>query len=110
MHKGYKCLHVPTNRVYISRDVVFDEHVFPYATTTQQTPSPISKHTLLPTLLPPTTTASDQHVDRTTEPTMHDASNFPSTSSSATDYRSQVAGPGTDGGHAVVQAPVPNPL
>ena len=27
LHKGYKCLHVPTNRVYISRDVVFDEHV-----------------------------------------------------------------------------------
>jgi histone deacetylase 1/2 len=23
LHKGYKCLHVPTNRVYISRDVVF---------------------------------------------------------------------------------------
>jgi histone deacetylase 1/2 len=24
-HKGYKCLHIPTNRIYISRDVVFDE-------------------------------------------------------------------------------------
>jgi hypothetical protein len=30
LHKGYKCLHVPTNRVYISRDVVFDEGVFPF--------------------------------------------------------------------------------
>ena len=28
LHKGYKCLHVPSNRVYISRDVVFDELVF----------------------------------------------------------------------------------
>lgn len=31
LHKGYKCLHVPSNRVYISRDVVFDENVFPFA-------------------------------------------------------------------------------
>lgn len=30
-HKGYKCLHVPSSRVYISRDVIFDEHVFPFA-------------------------------------------------------------------------------
>jgi hypothetical protein len=31
LHKGYHCLHVPTNRLYISRDVVFDEHVFPFS-------------------------------------------------------------------------------
>src|SRR3954469_19050324 len=31
LHKGYKCLHVPSNRVYISRDVVFDESHFPFA-------------------------------------------------------------------------------
>jgi hypothetical protein len=31
MHKGYKCLHIPTNRVYTSRDVVFDEKLFPFA-------------------------------------------------------------------------------
>ena len=30
LHKGYKCLHVPSNRVYISRDVIFDENVFPF--------------------------------------------------------------------------------
>jgi hypothetical protein len=29
--KVTKCLHVPTNRVYISRDVIFDKHVFPFA-------------------------------------------------------------------------------
>jgi histone deacetylase 1/2 len=29
-HKGYKCLHIPSNRVYISRDVVFDENAFPF--------------------------------------------------------------------------------
>jgi histone deacetylase 1/2 len=32
LHKGYKCLDPKTGRVYISRDVVFDEHVFPFAT------------------------------------------------------------------------------
>lgn len=30
LHKGYKCLEVKTGRVYISRDVVFDETVFPF--------------------------------------------------------------------------------
>lgn len=30
MHKGVKCLDVSTGRVYISRDVVFDESVFPF--------------------------------------------------------------------------------
>jgi hypothetical protein len=29
-HKGVKCLEVKTGRVYISRDVVFDETVFPF--------------------------------------------------------------------------------
>jgi hypothetical protein len=29
-HKGVKCLEVSTGRVYISRDVVFDETVFPF--------------------------------------------------------------------------------
>ena len=32
MHKGVKCLDVPTGRVYIFRDVVFDESVFPFET------------------------------------------------------------------------------
>jgi histone deacetylase 1/2 len=31
MHKGVKCLDVTSGRVYISRDVVFDETVFPFA-------------------------------------------------------------------------------
>jgi histone deacetylase 1/2 len=30
-HKDYKCLDVSTGRTYISRDVVFDESVFPFA-------------------------------------------------------------------------------
>lgn len=31
MHKGFKCLEPSTGWVYVSRDVVFDEHVFPFA-------------------------------------------------------------------------------
>jgi hypothetical protein len=31
MHKGYKCLKVSTSRVYISRDVTFDEEVFSFS-------------------------------------------------------------------------------
>jgi hypothetical protein len=32
LHKGYKCLDISTGRLYISRDIVFDEAVFPFAT------------------------------------------------------------------------------
>lgn len=30
-HKGYKCLHLPTNHIYISRHVAFNEKPFPFA-------------------------------------------------------------------------------
>ena len=55
LHKGYKCLHVPTNRVYISRDVVFDEHVFPFAKLPVSTVEPPSLHS--------SSVASDQFDD-----------------------------------------------
>jgi hypothetical protein len=32
LHKGFKCLDVSKGRIYISRDVIFDENVFPFAT------------------------------------------------------------------------------
>jgi histone deacetylase 1/2 len=31
LHKGFKCLDPSEGRVYISRDVVFDEHIFPFS-------------------------------------------------------------------------------
>jgi hypothetical protein len=31
--KGYKCLHIPTNKIIISRHVVFNEKTFPFQTT-----------------------------------------------------------------------------
>lgn len=30
-HKGYKCLDTDSGRIYISRDVIFDENIFPFA-------------------------------------------------------------------------------
>ncbi|XP_075654949.1 uncharacterized protein LOC142625133 [Castanea sativa] len=37
--KGYKVLDLDSNSVYISRDVVFYEHIFPYVTTSQPSSS-----------------------------------------------------------------------
>jgi hypothetical protein len=31
MHKGYKCLDISTGRIYTSRDVIFDENIFPFS-------------------------------------------------------------------------------
>jgi histone deacetylase 1/2 len=31
LHKGFKCLDIPNGRIYISRDVVFDEAIFPFS-------------------------------------------------------------------------------
>lgn len=31
MHKGLKCLDIKTGRMYISRDVVFEEKEFPFS-------------------------------------------------------------------------------
>jgi hypothetical protein len=31
LHKGFKCLDVSEGRIYISRDVVFDETIFPFS-------------------------------------------------------------------------------
>lgn len=39
--KGYRCLHLPTNKLYISRHVRFDETFFPF-----QNPSPKPAHEL----------------------------------------------------------------
>jgi histone deacetylase 1/2 len=61
-HKGVKCLDTSTVRVYISRDVVFDESVFPFATL-----NPIAgKHLQKDILLFPTHTSSthgDAYID-----------------------------------------------
>jgi hypothetical protein len=49
LHNGYKCLDISTGRIYISRDVIFDEQVFPFShlhSTTGARYTP--EHLLLP--------------------------------------------------------------
>jgi hypothetical protein len=56
-HKGYKCFDRTTGRVYISRDVVFDENVFPFSQSASQGEPSVqnSNHpTILPLLAKPT--------------------------------------------------------
>lgn len=64
LHKGYKCLDPSTNKVYISRHVVFHETIFPFAhqltsssispTVSQNTPEDISLPlAIIPTTQPP---------------------------------------------------------
>jgi hypothetical protein len=31
MHEGFKCSNAATDHIYVSRDVIFDETVFPFA-------------------------------------------------------------------------------
>jgi hypothetical protein len=56
-HKGYKCFDRTTGRVYISRDMVFDENVFPFSQSASQGEPSVqnSNHpTILPVLAKPT--------------------------------------------------------
>ncbi len=42
-HIGYRCLHIPSDRVYISKNVIFDETHFPFGLSSQTpTSTPIS--------------------------------------------------------------------
>lgn len=48
-HKGYLCYHAPSSRVYISRNVIFDEFSFPFQKACHATPfSSSSTFTSLP--------------------------------------------------------------
>ena len=55
-HKGVKCLDVATERVYISRDVVFDETKFPFASLHPNAGALLKQEILL---LPPSLSGVD---------------------------------------------------
>jgi hypothetical protein len=64
LHKGFKCLYVAEGRVYISKDVVFDEDVYPFASLHPNAgPRLRAEILLLPsTLLNPSTFADDNTI------------------------------------------------
>ena len=61
-HKGVKCLDTSTGRVYISRDVVFDESVFPFASLNPNAGKRLQKEILLLPLDAPST-LGDANID-----------------------------------------------
>jgi hypothetical protein len=63
-HKGYKCLDQSTWRIYISRDVVFDENIFPFEDSkASATPRTTHHPVLLPTLTKPTAYIEQSLID-----------------------------------------------
>jgi histone deacetylase 1/2 len=68
-HKGFKCLNIATGRIYISRDVVFDEHVFPFAQLHPDAGARLrSKISLLPDSLLGGVNANDQFLINSSTP------------------------------------------
>jgi hypothetical protein len=60
--KGIKCLDTSTSRVYISRDVVFDESVFSFATLNPNSRKRLQKDILL-FPIHTSSTHGDAHID-----------------------------------------------
>jgi hypothetical protein len=73
MHKGYKCLEVSTGRVYISRDVVFDEHIFPFAELHANVGARLrAEINLLPSTLFPSSNLDNRGIFNTADHTLSD--------------------------------------
>lgn len=73
MHKGYKCLEVSTGRVYISRDVVFDEHIFPFAELHANAGARLrAQINLLPSTLFPSSNLDNRGIFNTADHTLPD--------------------------------------
>jgi hypothetical protein len=68
IHKGFKCLDVAEGRVYISRDVVFDETIFPFHKLNPNA----GAHLRAEILLPPSTSQGHATGDEFTDDPMTD--------------------------------------
>lgn len=74
LHKGFKCLEPHTGRIYISRDVVFDEDVFPFSSLHSNAGARLRNEiSLLPETLNPFVPGDvDLHVPNATSPMIID--------------------------------------
>jgi hypothetical protein len=83
-HKDYKCYHPETSRIFISRDVIFHEDVFPFSNTT---PAPVPPSSNLVSIsLPP---SIPQTLALSTPPT-NPVLNTPSSPTSVSIYSSSI--------------------
>jgi hypothetical protein len=62
LHKGFKCLEISTGRVYISRDVVFDEDVLPFSKLYPNAGARLRSEILLLSSALPNTSSRDESV------------------------------------------------
>jgi len=101
LHKGFKCLDIDSGRIYISRDVVFDENIFPFAKLNPNAGARLrAEVSLLPSLFISDTLGGDRvqnhvhNVPTNVSPSLH--SQNLSTSADIRDTSSE--GTGTDFG------------
>jgi hypothetical protein len=78
LHKGFKCLDIAFGRIYISRDVVFDESIFPFSKLNPNAGARLrSELLLLPQdLLNPSTLGSVQIHDNSVNILSNEATNI----------------------------------
>jgi hypothetical protein len=67
LHKGFKCLDISKGRIYIYRDVIFDENIFPFATLNPNAGARYHSDVLL---LPSTDPRNNVVTNLTNDPTM----------------------------------------
>jgi histone deacetylase 1/2 len=98
LHKGFKCLDISTGRVYISRDVIFVENVFPFSRLHENAGALLRAEILL---LPPSLRNSDSRDELVDDPVSSaENTNFvdeeTGATSSGTSNMSAGANPGAD--------------
>jgi hypothetical protein len=65
MHKGFKCLDISIGRIYISRDVNFEEYVFPFASLNSNVGARYTSDVLL---IPSSTTGDNIFTNESNDP------------------------------------------
>jgi hypothetical protein len=100
-HKSCKCYHAKSSRMYISRDVVFHETMFPFATTSSLTKSYAAQPALF---IPPLHTLAHTPTRPTTPPVASNITPLPTSSHSFS------AEPSVTHSHSSTHAPRTHPM